>query len=114
MPKYLKTPPNKPFDGVTATRYDNEYSKNKVTFTILGDTDLWICFCSARAPKRTAVDFFIDSFKRYAAFEVIQNINEFIAMSKVKASGEWGRHFEDGVLEIWHSLGLPFYAYRKL
>jgi hypothetical protein len=47
MPKYPKSCPNVPFDGVTCIRYDAEYYYNKVTFTVIGEEDLWVRFCCA-------------------------------------------------------------------
>ena len=113
MPKYPKPRPNIPFDGTTCTRYDNGYYKNKVVFSILHGRDLWIKFCSTHAPKKTLQVFWIDDFADYAAFEVINNINDFNATRGTKTSGEWGRHFEDGILQIWHNLNLPFYEHYK-
>jgi hypothetical protein len=112
MPRYPKPQPNKPFDGATSVRYCTDCRLNKVKFTVLEDCDLWIQFCWGRRPYVTAVDFYIDNFKAYAAFEIIQNIASFGAMRKAVFADDWGRHFEDGVLEIWHALGLPFYAGR--
>jgi hypothetical protein len=108
MPKYSKSRPNIPFDGLTGTRYDNGYHKNKVVFNILGGCDLWIRFSWTGKPVKTAVDFYVDSFKSYTAAEVIRDINDFNATQGTKTFGEWGRHFEDGVLEVWHALELPF------
>jgi hypothetical protein len=108
MPNYPKSRPNVPFNGVTATRYDNEYTLNKVTFTILGDSDLWVHFCCARKPKKLRLDFFVDNFASYTAIEIIQNINDFNAVPGTKTSGDWGRHFNDGILEIYRALGLAF------
>lgn len=107
MPKIQRPRPNIPFDGKTAVRYDNDYYLNKVVFSVLGGVDLWIRFCNGRAPKKTEHNFFVDSFRTYTAVEVIQNINDFNATSGTNTQGEWGRHFEDGVLEIWHTLRIP-------
>ena len=108
MPKYLKPRPNVPFDGITCARYDVDRIKNKVVFTVLGETDLWVQFCSGYAPKKTQIDFYIDNFKSYTALEVIREINSFNATKGTKTFGDWGNHFEDGVLEIWRALDLPF------
>jgi hypothetical protein len=106
-------PPNKPFDGVSCTLY-SRYIMNKVVFTIINEIDLRIRFyCTARPKLQPPVDFFVGNFRSYAAFEVIRDINEFSATPGVKTCGEWGRHFEDGVLEIWHALRLPFYEASK-
>jgi hypothetical protein len=88
MPKYLKPRPNVPFDGITCTRYDNGYYKNKVTFTILGNCDLWIQFCNDRAPKKTAHDFYVDNFMKYPAIKIIVDINDFNATKGTKTEGE--------------------------
>ena len=106
MPKYPKQRPNVAFDGKTCVRYDGGYYRNKVTFTILGDYDLWICFCSGHAPKKTAFNFYVDNFKSYTAVEVMYNISHFNAMPGTKTDDEWGRHLEDGILEIWRALDL--------
>jgi hypothetical protein len=100
--------PNKPFNGELCIRYDNGYYLNCATFVVLGGEDLWIRFCYGRAPKKTALDFYVDCFRSYAAIEVIQGINGFFAGSGTAAVGKWGKHFEDGILEIWRALGLPF------
>ena len=107
MNKRPKPRPNKPFDGVSCTRYDNGYVRNKVIFTVSGE-DLQIRFCAGFAPKRSAVDFFIKEYRQYSALEVIRDINDFHVTEGEKATGEWGRHFEDGILEIWNKLDLPF------
>ena len=108
MRKYPKQRPNVPFDGKTCVRYDGGYYLNKVAFTVLGGCDLWIRFCYAGAPKKTAFDFFVDNFRSYSAVEVMYNISQFNAMSGTEADDDWGRHFEGGVLEIWHTLDLDF------
>ena len=108
MPKYPKSRPNKPFDGLACTRYDNGYYRNRVVFDILCGCDLLITFCSTHAPKKTEHEFFVDSFKSYTAVEVIRDINIFNATRGTVTSGEWGRHFEDGLLEIYKALDLPF------
>ena len=114
MPKYPKRRPNVPFDGKTCVRYDCGYIYNKVAFTVLGDRDLWIRVCSGHAPKKTAFDFFVDNFKSYTAVEVIYNISQFNAMPGTRTDDDWGRHFENGVLEIWHALNLDFGWTRPL
>jgi hypothetical protein len=108
MPSYPKPRANIPFDGTTCIRYDNGYCKNKVVFTVLGARDLRITFSWTGASRKTAQSFFVDSFASYTALEVIRGINDFNATGKTKAFGEWGRHFEDGVLEVWRALDLPF------
>ena len=114
MPKYPKQRPNIPFDGKTCVRYDGGYIYNKVVFTVLGGQDLWIRVCSGSAPKKTAFDFFVDNFKSYTAVEVMYNISQFNAMPGTRTDDDWGRHFEDGVLEIWHALNLDFGWTRPL
>jgi hypothetical protein len=107
MPRLPKSRPSTPFNGANCVRYDNGYIRNKVVFTVLGGRDLWIQLCSGRAPKKTALDFYIDCFKSYTAVEVIRDINSFNATRSVLTFGGWGRHFEDGVLEVWSGLNLP-------
>ena len=58
--------------------------------------------------ERPAHDFYIDNFASYTAVDVIRYINDFNATRGIKTEGEWGRHFEDGVLEVWRYLDLPF------
>jgi len=74
--RYSKQPPNKPFDGVSCTRYDADRHRNKVVFTII-EANLSIKFCSTHAPKKTQVDFYVADFKQYTALYVINNINDF-------------------------------------
>ena len=107
MGRYSKQPPNKPFNGTSCTRYDSGYERNKVEFTVLGE-DLQIRFCATLAPKRTTVDFYIVGFRKLTAVTAIRDITKFCVTEGVITSGEWGRHFEDGVHEIWKALELPF------
>jgi len=108
MPRYPKPQPNIPFNGITSTRYDNEYVFKKVVFTILGNCDLWIRFIANRRLKLSPIDFYVDNFIEYTAVEVIRHINTFNATPSTKTKGPWGRHFEDGILEIWKAFELPF------
>jgi hypothetical protein len=106
MSRGSRPPPNKPFNGTSCTRYDNGYVRNKVVFTVIGD-DLQIVFCATYAPKKTAVEFYIANINRYTALDTIRDINNFCSSVGVKATGEWGRHFEEGVHEVWRWLDLP-------
>jgi hypothetical protein len=105
MPKFPKQPPNRPFDGEKCVRYNYGYIRNKVVFTIIGN-DLHIRFLIT-CRKKNPIDFCVSDFADYTAVEVISRINEFNVTPGVTTTGEWGRHFEDGVIEIWRALDLP-------
>jgi hypothetical protein len=108
MPKYPKTHANTPFNGTTSIRYDDGYIYNKIVFTVVDGKNLSIRFCQSRAPKKYTLDYYIEDFRSLSALDVINNITRFVITPNLTESdGEtMGRHFEDGVLEIWHKLGL--------
>lgn len=106
MPKHRTSRPNIPFNGTNCTRYDNGYVWNKVVFTIAGSVNLQIKFYSI--PSKNMIEFYMANFQNYTAREVIVNINDFNVSKGIITEGDWGRHFEDGILEVWHGLDLPF------
>jgi len=108
MLRFSKSPPNIPFDGITCTRYDVGYVYSKIVFTVVDNSDLHILFCERRAPKKTARVFYIKNFWKYTALEAIDQFHSFnMTPETLITAGAWGRHFEAGMFEVWHGLGLP-------
>lgn len=92
MPKYPKNKKNVPFNGITSIRYDSGYVLNKIVFKVHNTTSLLAIFYSGNRKCETIE---VKNFKDKTALDVLNKYTEL------------GRHFEDGILEIYHYLEIP-------
>ena len=67
------------------------YAYSRAEFFI-NSGNMYISLSGAGVKK---IWFIISSYKMHTALEILTTVN-------------WGRHFEDGVLDIWHKEGLDF------
>lgn len=76
-------------------RKANEYRYNKIIFEVVGN-DLIATFCGQR--KKNNIVATLHDFKNKTAVRAIRH--------HCGPHG-WGRHFEEGIMQIYHDLGLP-------
>ena len=91
-----RTKPRRKFKKISDTEYivhDNDYYYSRMNFKIVGDDIKVEMMCTFDHYKQT---FYIEDYKSKTALDTIRQYN-----------GCLGRIFDEGLLRIYHDLGLP-------
>lgn len=73
------------------TKKDSGYRFSSTTFVVIDDT-LYVRF---------------KGYKEKSKYLVLNNMSSFTANQVIQSIPNMGRHFEDGIHQVWHDLGLP-------
>lgn len=95
MVKYMKTKADVPFKGTSSIKYNNNCIYNKILFNVVGN-DLVVSFMRFNERKPRVEPIILSNFKQTTVTDILSQYPEM------------GRHFEDGIFEIWKFFGLNF------